>query len=41
MKNSFTKRAIKHWNMLLREGVESSSPEVFKRPVDMALGDMA
>ena len=39
-KNVFTERAIKHWNRLPREVVESPSLEVFKRHVDMALRDM-
>jgi len=34
-KNFFPERVIKHWNRLLREVVE-----VFKRHVDVALGDM-
>ena len=39
-KNFLTERVIKYWNRLPREVVESPSLEVFKRRVDVALGDM-
>ncbi|PKU32679.1 hypothetical protein llap_17018 [Limosa lapponica baueri] len=39
-KNCFTERVIKHWNGLPREVVEAPSLEVFKRRVDMVLGDI-
>ncbi|KAK4830491.1 LOW QUALITY PROTEIN: hypothetical protein QYF61_011404, partial [Mycteria americana] len=39
-KNFITERVVKHWNRLSRKVVESPSLEVFKRRVDVALGDM-
>lgn len=41
MKIFFTERAVKHWNILSREPVESPYLEVFKNHVDMAHEDMS
>ncbi|CAM5102818.1 unnamed protein product [Natator depressus] len=39
-KNFFTRRVVKNWNALPREGVESPSLEVFKVRLDKALAGM-
>jgi len=39
-KNFSTGRAVRHWNRLPRDVVESPSLEVFKKHIDTALRDM-
>jgi len=39
-KNFFSEQVARHWTRLSREVVESSSLEVFKNSVDMALQNM-
>ncbi|PKU40665.1 rna-directed dna polymerase from mobile element jockey- hypothetical protein [Limosa lapponica baueri] len=39
-KNFFTERVIRRWNVLPREMVEAPFLEVFKRRIDMVLGNM-
>ena len=39
-KNIFTKRVVRHWSRLPRQGVESPPLEVPRRHVDVVLRDM-
>ncbi len=34
------KKLVRHWHRLSREVVESPSPEVFKKPVDVVFPDI-
>jgi len=40
IKNFFTEGVVRHWNRLPKKVVESPSPAVFKKRVDVALQDM-
>jgi len=40
-KNFVSERVIMYWNRLPSEVVESPSPDVFKKSVDVALSDVA
>lgn len=39
-KKFFTGRLVRHWNKLLRDMVELPSLEVFRKCVDVGVGDM-
>ena len=39
-KNFYLERVVMYWNKLLRELVESTSPEILKERVDVVLRDM-
>lgn len=39
-KKKFSVRVVRHRNRLLREVLESPSPEVFKRHLDLTLDDV-
>jgi len=39
-KNFFMEKVVKDWNGLPREVMESPSLEIFKRHVDVVVGDM-